>query len=359
MSATRFQTTAPWLLYGATGYTGQLIARTAVAQGLRPIVAGRNPLKVRTLAAELDLEHRTSTLDDAAALAALLADVPLVLHCAGPFVHTYRPMAEACLRTRTHYLDITGEIPVFEALAARDAAARAAGVMVLPGVGFDVVPSDCLAAHLRRRLPSATRLVLAFHGRGSRPSRGTARSALEHAPRGGLIRRGGAFVRVPLAWKTRRIDFGDGPVTAVTIPWGDVSTAYHSTGIPDIEVYAALPPHFRRLIVAGRYVSWLLRFRVVRGAIRQIIARQPPGPSDTQRAQGLSLLWAEAEDGTGRRVESRLRGPEGYTFTALAALAVVRRVLSGDAPAGFQTPSRAYGADFVLGVAGVRRNDVG
>lgn len=211
---------------------------------------------------------------------------------------------------------------------------------------------------MKRRLPSATRLVLAFQGRGTRPSRGTARSALEHAPRGGLIRRGGAFVRVPLAWKTRRIDFGDGPVTAVTIPWGDVSTAYHSTGIPDIEVYAALPPRLRRLMVAGRYLGWLLRFRVVRGATRRVIDRQPPGPSEAQRRTGVSLLRAEAEDAEGRRVVSRLRGPEGYTFTALTALAIVQHVLAGEAAAGFQTPSRAYGADLVLDIDGVRRDDV-
>jgi len=348
---------APWLLYGATGYTGRLIARMAVERGLPPVLAGRNERKLRVLAADLGVEYRVFRLDDAAALEAALADVALVLHCAGPFVHTFRPMVDACLRTRTHYLDITGEIVVFESLAARHAAARGAGILVLPGVGFDVVPSDCLAAHLQRRLPSATRLTLAFQGRGTRPSRGTMLSALEHAHRGGVVRRDGVLTRAALSGKTRAIDFGNGPVTAMAIPWGDVSTAYHSTGIPNIEVYAVLPAGPRRLMAVGRYAGWMLRAPAVRALLRWVVQRQPAGPSDVQRARGVSLLWGEAEDAAGRRVVSRLRGPEGYTFTALTALALVQRVLAGQPPAGFQTPSRAYGADFVLEIPGVTRED--
>ncbi len=158
-----------WLLYGATGYTGRLIARMAVQRGLRPTLGGRNPGKVGVLAAELGLESRVAALEDPAAVDAMLSGVTLVLHCAGPFIHTFRPMVEACLRTGTHYLDITGEYPVFEALAARDGEARAAGIMVLPGAGFDVVPSDCLGAHVARRLPGAQRLALALTGLGSMP----------------------------------------------------------------------------------------------------------------------------------------------------------------------------------------------
>ena len=347
-----------WLLYGATGYTGRLIARMAVQRGLRPTLGGRNPGKVGVLAAELGLASRVAALEDPAAVDAMLSGVTLVLHCAGPFIHTFRPMVEACLRTGTHYLDITGEYPVFEALAARDGEARAAGIMVLPGAGFDVVPSDCLAAHLKRRLPSATHLTLALSGRRTRASRGTTLSALEHAPRGGRIRRAGVLTRVPLAGKTRRIDFGDGPVPAVTIPWGDVSTAYYSTGIPNIEVYSVLPRDLRRLLVAGRSMSWLLRVPGVRRLIRRAIMRRPPGPTDAERARGMSLLWGEAVDAPGRRVISRMRGPDGYTFTALAALIIVGRVLAGQAPAGFQTPAKAFGTDFVLEIEGVVREDV-
>lgn len=166
-------------------------------------------------------------------------------------------MVESCLRTRTHYLDITGEIAVFEALAAQDGEAKAAGIMLLPGAGFDVVPSDCLAAHLKARLPSATRLILGLRGLG-RTSRGTATTVVENIHRGGLVRHNGVLTPVPAAWKTRQIDLGRGLVTAVLVPWGDVSTAYYSTGIPNIEVYMALPTLLRRLMVLSRYLGWLL-----------------------------------------------------------------------------------------------------
>jgi short subunit dehydrogenase-like uncharacterized protein len=346
----------PFLIYGANGYSGGLIARLARERGLRPILGGRNHAEVAALADELGFEHRVFGLDEPGALDAGLGGVAVVLHCAGPFSGTSRPMVEACLRTKAHYLDITGEVPVFEAVAARDAQAKAAGVMLLPGAGFDVVPSDCLAAHLKARLPSATRLRLGFQG-GGRVSRGTATTMLENLHRGGVVRRGGVLTPVPAAWKTRVIDFGDGPTKAITIPWGDVSTAFHSTGIPDIEVYMAAPLRLRVLSRLAQWLGPLTASDVVQRFAKLRIRSGPRGPSDAQRARGRSFLWGEVEDSTGARRVSRLETPEGYTFTALTALRIVERVLAGAAPPGFQTPSRAYGKDLILEIEGTRRTD--
>jgi short subunit dehydrogenase-like uncharacterized protein len=345
-----------FLLYGANGYTGGLIAREAVVRDLRPVLAGRNAEAVSALARQLGLEHRVFSLDDPAATRAGLEGMTAVLHCAGPFAHTAGPMADACLEARVHYLDITGEISVFEMLAARDTEAMAAGVLLLPGAGFDVVPSDCLAVHLQRRMPSATHLTLGFHGVG-RFSRGTATTIVENLAEGGVVRRGGVLWRVPAAWRTRTIDFGSGPSLAVTIPWGDVSTAYHSTGIGDIEVYAAASRRQLRLMRLSRWFAGLLRSRWVQNFLTRRIRAGPPGPTDEERAQGRTYLWGEVTDGEGRRAVSRLRGPEGYTFTVLTALEAVGRVLAGDAPPGFQTPALAYGPDFVLEVRGVQRTN--
>jgi short subunit dehydrogenase-like uncharacterized protein len=320
------------------------------------VLAGRNGEAVAALARQLGLESRAFGLEDAAAVRAGLAGARVVLHCAGPFAHTARAMAEGCLRAGVHYLDVTGEIGVFEQLARRDAEARAAGVMLLPGAGFDVVPSDCLAAHLKRRLPAATRLALGFQASGGL-SRGTATTMAENLHRGGAVRRGGVLTPVPAAWRTRRIDFGRGPVVAMTIPWGDVSTAWYSTGIPDIEVYMAAPRGARLLARLSRYFGWALGSRPVQRWLKRRIQARPAGPSDEERARGRSLLWGEARDEAGACVVSRLSGPEGYTLTALAALAVVGRVLTGQAPPGFQTPARAYGPDFVLELPGVERVD--
>lgn len=349
--------TTNFLLYGANGYTGNLIARLAVERGLKPVLAGRDPEKIGRLANELGLEHRAFALDDTAAMDAALQAVAAVLHCAGPFSHTSAPMAAACLRTKTHYLDITGEVTVFETLAARGREAQAAGVMLLPGVGFDVVPSDCLAAHLKQRLPSATRLALAIQGLG-RISHGTATTMVENINRGGLVRRDGKLTPVPTAWKTREIDFGQGLTKATTIPWGDVSTAFHSTGIPNIEVYAALPAATRQMMKFSRPFGRLLGSQPVQRFLKKRIKAQPAGPSDTERVRGKSLVWGEVTDDAGGKAVSRVQGPEGYTLTAWTALAIVARVLAGEAPAGFQTPSRAYGADLILEVEGMTREDL-
>jgi short subunit dehydrogenase-like uncharacterized protein len=349
--------TGPWLLYGANGYTGELVARRAASLGHRPILAGRTADAVCALSDELGLERRLFSLDIPARIDEALAGMSLVLHCAGPFSRTSRPMAEACLRTRTHYLDVTGEVEAIEALAGRDAEARSAGVMLLPGCGFGVVPTDCLAVHLKQRLPGARRLALGFHV-GGRPSRGTVTTAIESLGRGGLVRRGGVLTAVPLASGTRTIDFGDGPRKAMAIPWGDVSTAWHSTGIPDVEVYFAAPLFLRLLARASRLLGPALGAPPVRRFLAARARAGARGPTAEERRRGRALVWGEVEDGAGGRAVSRLATPEGYTLTLHATLAVVERVLAGQAPAGFQTPARVYGPDFVLGLEGVTRTDL-
>jgi short subunit dehydrogenase-like uncharacterized protein len=347
----------PILIYGANGYTGALVAERAVERGLKPVLAGRNSAAVAEVAARLGLEYVIADLAEPAALDAALAGRRVVIHCAGPFIHTAPAMVAACLRMGVHYLDITGEITVFEALHARDAEARAAGVMVLPGAGFDVVPSDCLAAHLARRLPDATHLTLAFRAI-SRVSHGTALTALEHMHTGGAVRRNGVITAVPAGHATREVDFGRGPTPVTAIPWGDVSTAYYSTGIPNIEVYMALPASARRMMRFGGLAGTLLAIPPVRAALRAFVRRRPPGPNAAERARGLSLLWGEARTPpSGQRVQARLRTPEGYTLTAHTAVLLAEKILAGNAKPGFQTPALAYGPDLILEVEGVSRED--
>ena len=346
-----------FLIYGATGYTGELTARTAAARGLKPVLAGRNPAALEPLAKELGFEARAFPLDDRAALDLGLAGIDVVLHCAGPFAHTSKAMADACLRTKTHYLDITGEVVVFESLHARDAEAKAGGILLLPGAGFDVVPSDCLAAHLKRRLPSATHLTLGFQSTGSL-SRGTATTMIEGIDKGGLVRRDGKLKRVPSAYKTRAIDYGRGPRVSVTIPWGDVSTAFHSTGIPNIEVYLAAPAASRIGMKLSRVFGPLLGSAPVQRFLKARVRAGAAGPSAEARARARCYLWGEAVDAHVGVATSRLQTPEGYTLTARSSLAIVERVLAGGVPIGFQTPSLAFGPDFVLGIEGVSRQDL-
>ncbi len=347
------------LIYGANGYTGELIARRAVAAGVPAVLAGRNAGAVAALAAELGRDHRAFALDDGVALDRALSGITVVLNCAGPFSRTAAPLVAACLRARTHYLDITGEIAVLEELAGRDAEARAARVALLPGAGFDVVPSDCLAAHVARRLPSASHLTLAFSA-GTRMSRGTALTAIENAHRGGLVRRDRQLVSVPSGWRSRRVDFGPelGARTTITIPWGDVATAYHTTGIPDIEVYVDVPLATRVALRAARALGPLLASATVKHALEARVRRGPAGPTPAERARGASHLWAETRDAAGHVAVARLRTPESYELTSATAVDLAARALRGELPAGFQTPARACGPDYVLQFAGVTREDV-
>lgn len=345
------------LLYGSYGYTGQLILERALNEGLRPILGGRNAAAVADQAKRHQLEPRVFDVGDKAAALKALSGVRAVLNAAGPFHRTALPMVQACLQTGTHYLDVTGEVEVFEALAQQDQAARRENIMLLPGVGFDVVPTDCHAAYLKSRLPDATELVLAFQGLGGL-SRGTATTMAEKLGSGGAVRRDGRIVTVPVAWKTRAIDFGARPALTVTIPWGDVSTAYYSTGIGNIEVYTAVPPAMIRQMRMTRYIGWFLRLPPIQKRIKQRIQAGPAGPDPKTRQKSSSVIWGEVRNSSGRRAAARLYAPNGYTLTAMTALRAAQNALAGNAKPGFQTPSRAFGADFILQFEGVRREDV-
>mgnify|MGYP003592271969 CR=1 FL=1 len=341
----------PWILYGANGYTGALIAERAAAEGLRPVLAGRNGPAVAKLAGRLGLEHRVFDLADADATARNLEGAALVLHTAGPFSATSAPMLDACMRARVHYLDITGEIAVFEACKARDAEARGRGVIVLPGVGFDVVPSDCLARALAEALPGAVRLELAFMALGSL-SRGTMKTMIEHLGEGAQVRRGGTLETIPAGSLIRTVELGGKPRKALAIGWGDVSTAQHSTGIQDITVYMVIPPgQLRGLKVLGLLGPLLRRPTVIR-LLQAIVGRTVHGPDESVRESAHAELWAHVTAVDGRSVEGRLRTPEGYKTTVLTALACVRRTLADAPEAGYHTPSSAFGAGLVRTLPG-------
>lgn len=335
-----------WLLYGANGFTGRRIAAEAASRGLSPVLAGRREEAVREVAEPLGLEWRVFSLTEPGALDRGLAGADAVLLAAGPFSGTSRPVVEACLRTGTHYLDITGEIPVFEAVFARDAESRARGVALLPGVGFDVVPTDCLAAALVRALPEADRLELAFASAGG-PSAGTAKTMIEGLARGGAIRQDGEIRRVPLGWRTVVVPFPDRQRRMVSIPWGDVSTAYRSTGIPNVIVYGAGPGW---AAIAARAARPLLAAGPVRTLLQRLVGRLVTGP----REGGRSRIWGRATAADGRTVEGTGETPDGYRLTALSAVECAERLLghAGGPPPGAWTPSMLFGPELLEALPG-------
>ncbi|WP_241263187.1 saccharopine dehydrogenase family protein [Parahaliea mediterranea] len=336
----------PWMIYGAYGYTGELIAREAVRRGLNPVLAGRNLVKTQALAGELGLEAVGFSLDNVEQAARHLQGVSLVLNCAGPFSATAEPMMTACIAARAHYLDITGEIAVFELAQSLNGEASAAGVVLCPGVGFDVIPTDCVAAALKAALPDATHLALGFDSR-SGFSPGTAKTSVEGLAQGGKVRRDGKLETVPLAYRVRRIDFGDGEKDAMTIPWGDVSTAYHSTGIPNIEVFIPGTP---RLITSARranYIRPLLGIQPVQKLIKAHIARTVNGPDREQREKMPSFVWGEATNARGEKKTARIRTANGYSLTVTGSLYIVEHLIRNRPAGGAYTPSTLVGPDLV------------
>lgn len=329
-----------WMIYGANGYTGKLIAEVAERRGLEPILAGRNRQAIEALSEKHSMPCRVFPLED---IGQNLESVSAVLLAAGPFVHTSAVVAEACLAASIHYLDITGEISVFEALRRLDKRAKSARSVVMPGVGFDVVPSDCLAASLAEALPDATELELAFSG-GS-VSKGTAKTMVTGLGEGGAIRENGVIKKVPLGFHSKEIPFDDKSRYCTTIPWGDVSTAHHSTGIANIRVYSGSSPGLARTMKAIGYAAPLLRSNFVQKQLFKLIDAKIKGPNAGERASRTTQLWGQVTDAQGMSVQGTLTVGEGYSLTAECAVESVSRI--GDVQPGFQTPSTAFGADYI------------
>ena len=335
-----------WMIYGAYGYSGALIAREAVNQGLKPILAGRSADKLEGLAAELGLQARTFALSNPDEIAKQIKDVDVLLHCAGPFSATAPPMIKACIESGTHYLDITGEISVFEHAFNQHWQANQANVVVCPGVGFDVIPTDCIAAYLKEALPDATHLALGFDSR-SGMSPGTAKTSVEGLADGGKVRTGGAITKVPLAHGVRRIDFGNGKKLAMTIPWGDVSTAWYTTGIPNIEVYV---PASAKLIKRLRQMNTarpLLGMWPVQKLLKVLIGQRVEGPSAEKREARPTHVWGQAVNAEGELRTARITTANGYTVTVYGSLEVVKHLLDNPAEGGAYTPSKLIGKELL------------
>jgi len=340
-----------WMIYGAYGYSARLIAELARERGLNPVLAGRNADKVAAMANELGFDHRAFALDDPGEIAANLRGVDAVIHCAGPFSATSAPMLEACLSSQTHYFDITGEIDVFENAHSTQIheAANKAGIVVCPGIGFDVVPTDCIARTLADALPDATDLALGFQG-DMNVSPGTAKTIIERLGDGTFARRDGKLVNIPV--DLRQIDYGKGPRQSMCVSWGDVSTAYYTTGIGNISVYWPASDQMVRQFRIAALLRPLLRLGWVQRLLKKQIEKRVHGPGAEQRDSRAVYLWGEVRNADGRTVSARMTTANGYTVTQLAPIAIIEHLLTKDVAPGSTTPALMMGKEFASSLAG-------
>jgi short subunit dehydrogenase-like uncharacterized protein len=335
------------LIYGAYGYTGRLIVDQLLAMGIRPIVAGRDAAKTKAHADEKGLEHMVLDINDAKSLVDFLSKGKVVIHCAGPFIHTAKQMISACLETGTHYLDITGEYQVFDLAQSFDQQAKDKGIMLLPGAGFDVVPSDCLAAHLAAQMPNATDLILSFVNKGGSLSRGTTKTMIENLGQPTMYRKNGEYVPSKMGALTRLVDYGDFEQMSMAISWGDISSAHFSTGIPNIKVFAGTHPKQINKVRQMNSLGFLFRLGFVKNFLKKQIDKKPAGPNEEKREKSKTYMWGQVSNGTETK-EARLVVPNGYSLTAETAAKIAQHVVEGNFKTGYQTPSTAYGKEFIL-----------
>ena len=325
-----------WLIYGATGYTGRRTAERAVAMGLKPVLAARRRDEVKALAEKLGLQWEAFDLSDVNVVTSSLSKYSTVLHCAGPFIDTYLTMIKACIAAGTNYLDITGEVDVYEGLARHEAEAKKAGVMIMPAVGFDMVPGDCLALALKERLPDADTLDIGYSFDGT-ITRGSIRSALKAFTPDAQVRRKGQMIRLS-APETRKFDFGPnsagGEVDCYTNTFGDVSIGWRTTGIPNVTAYLHITEAFQKLATLASEAD---------------IQKLPEGPSDDELRTHSAFIVGEVRNATGKVCRARMTTPQVYAVTFPLAADIAQRVHEGAAKPGFQTPAAMFGKDFILG----------
>lgn len=321
------------LIYGATGYTGRMAAQRAKALGLPFEIAGRNRQSLLALAEQLDVPYRV--FDAAPDAAHSLSGISVLLNFAGPFVHTAQALMRACIEARVDYLDITAEINAYRLAEQMGVEAAEADVMLLPGVGWDVVPTDSLAMRVAQRVANPVALNIALQVPGSM-SRGSAMSVSEIIGAGVLARIAGELVSTPDA-QPRYFDFGDGPVLCVPLSFGDLVTAWHSTRIPNIAMYVH---------ISGDAFP--------EGDLSQL----PDGPSEQEREAHRARAVVEVSDADGSVLRSVIETVNGYTYTPHAAIEAARRVLSGDRRPGFETPARVFGGGFAESIAGTIITDL-
>ncbi len=345
-----------WMIYGAYGYTGTLLAEEAAHRGHRPVLAGRSAKKLVPLAERLELEYIVLDLEDTDRLFKAVAGVDLVFHAAGPFVHTSLPMVQACLAGQTHYLDITGEVPVFEQNLAFDRQARQQGIAIISGAGFDVVPTNCLATYVAGQIDKPTQLKIAVAALGG-ISGGTTKTMLEHISTGIQIRRSGRLETSPMGQASGAVRFADRERTVIPITWGDLTTAYQSTGIANITAYLAYPRRVAGLMRwTGPIGMRVFAIGPVRRAAQNLVDKTIHGPNEHTRRTARCQIWAWVANEAGDEAQTWLETPEAYHYTAVVGVRCVEKTLEIQ-PQGTLAPAQAFGTEFILNIPGTKRYD--
>ncbi|KAI3322700.1 Saccharopine dehydrogenase-domain-containing protein [Xylariaceae sp. AK1471] len=310
------------LIYGATGYTGSLASQYANSLAFDFSIAGRTEDKLKNLATSLEVPYQVFDVEDNRRVDSALTDVRVLLNCAGPFIHTAGPLADACIRNGVHYLDVSAELESYKLMEERDKAAIEANVMLLPGCGGSVAMLGCLVGHVIERMQDPISIEVALCVSGP-VSRGTAVTMVSGATTGCLRRVDGKLVEQDVA-NTIEFDFdnGEGPVGCFPVTLPDLITIWKSTNVENITTFAyasgsSFPASDLDLL--------------------------PNGPTAEEREANPYHAAVKVVGKDGPIMRAVLHTANGYTFTHIASVEAARRILLGEARKGFQVPVAVFG----------------
>jgi short subunit dehydrogenase-like uncharacterized protein len=335
------------MIYGANGYSAKLIIKEALSYGIRPVLAGRNFSEVKKISEIFNLPYKIFGLDDDSTVDENISDIHTILNCAGPFKHTAKELIEGCLRNKVNYIDITGEMPVFHLAYSKDSEAKSAGITILPGAGFDIIPTDCLAKRLAELLPDAYDLKLGFLNDGGKISRGTLLTSLDFIGGSGKIRRNVKVIDSPIGEYKVEVDLPNFKMYGFSIPWGDVLTSYFSTKIENSEVYLGTKYKILANTIVLKLSAKIMGLRFVKTIAQRYIASRITGPTTDERNRAKTFLWGKVTNKKGECVEQVYSIMEGYNLTAKGAILCAKEILNGKTKSGSFTPSNLFGHEFL------------
>lgn len=327
------------LIYGAAGFMGQLFLKTIHGEKLDIVLGARDNFSSTYTLRLFLLDNQTTIIEN-------IKDVKLLINLAGPFKNTNKQLVEACIANGTHYIDIAGEVTELETVFAYDIKAKNANIMLMPGAGFGVVPTDIVANLAKDKLPDATHLKIAYITNGG-ASKGTLKSVLTDINKDGVILENDVFNKAMPAFKTFQFLVYNKEQEVVYNPWrADLFSAKISSGIQNIETYANFPSFIVKMM-HGKLL-WLRDF-----ILKRLINLFPIGPSEQQLEKGFTICFAEVKNAKGEKANAYIYGPEAYVFTANTLLAITKNIVANNFKSGFQTPN-IYGKELLKSIPNIK-----
>ncbi|MCX7876790.1 MAG: saccharopine dehydrogenase NADP-binding domain-containing protein [Melioribacteraceae bacterium] len=335
------------LIYGANGYSAKLILNELLKFNIKPILAGRNKKEIIEIAENYKLDYKIFDLENFELIVENLKGIHTLINCAGPFIFTAKELIEACLITKTNYLDITGEIPVLSLAYKYSEKAKENNITILPAVGFDIIPTDCLAKKLKEKYPNAYELKLSLITINSKISRGTLLTSIEFLSGKSKILKDGKIIESTIGEYKNEVIIEGKKYYTISIPWGDVFTANISTEIKNVSVYLSVPYFVYKNIKLILCFNTLLKIKFIKSIVKLFVKKFKYGPNDAERKKSFVIIHGKVIDEQKNEFEDFIKVKDGYEITALGASLSAKKVLSNEVPKGFLTPSLAFGSEFV------------